>query len=78
MEFVLYYTATAVISYFLADWILDRVEVAYGKRFKYRSFIFFFLILGLAYVTMYLISLGVGPSPPEQQGPQGQLEKLDQ
>jgi hypothetical protein len=78
MEFALYYTATAVISYFLAAWILDRMEVAYGKRFKYRNFIFFFLILGLAYATVFLISLGAGPSPPVQQESQGLPEKLDQ
>jgi hypothetical protein len=42
VEFVIYYTLTAVMAYFLADWLLDRIEVAYGRRFKYRNVVFFF------------------------------------
>lgn len=71
MEFALYYTVTAVAAYFLADWILDRMEVAYGKRFKYRNYIFFFLILGLAYAILYLVVPEVpeqGVTVQEQQG----------
>ena len=78
MEFALYYTAIAVIAYLLTDWILDRMEIAYGKRFKHRNYIFFFLILGLAYAAQFVISLGPGLSAPEQQESQGLTEKLDQ
>ena len=37
----LYYTITAVILYLLSDWILNKIEIYYGKRFEYRSVIFF-------------------------------------
>jgi len=45
---ILYYTVTAVVLYFLADWFLNRIEIAYGRRFKFRSLIFFAIILVLA------------------------------
>lgn len=67
MEFALYYTLIAVLAYLLADRILDRIENAYGKRFKYRNYIFFFIILGLAYVLAYFISPEPGPSAPQPQ-----------
>jgi hypothetical protein len=77
VEFALYYTVTAIIAYFLADWILDRIEIAYGKRFKYRNIIFFFLIFGLAYVVLFIISHGPWSAAPGQQEPQGMTPKLD-
>ena len=67
MEFALYYTVTAVIAYLLADLLLDRIEIAYGKRFKYRNYIFFFIIFGLAYVVMLFVDPGSGSPTPEQQ-----------
>jgi hypothetical protein len=45
---ILYYTVTAVVLYFVSDWLLDRIEIAYGRRFKFRSLIFFVIILVLA------------------------------
>jgi hypothetical protein len=39
---------TAVVLYLLADWLLDRIEIAYGRRFKFRSLIFFVIMLVLA------------------------------
>ena len=45
---ILYYTVTAVVLYVLADWLLDRIETAYGRRFKLRSLIFFVIMLVLA------------------------------
>ena len=39
-----YYTVVAVILYVAADRILNRIEVAAGKRYKYRSLIFFGLL----------------------------------
>ena len=45
---ILYYTVTAVVLYLLADWLLDRIETAYGRRFKLRSLIFFVIMLVLA------------------------------
>jgi MFS family permease len=45
---ILYYTVTAVVLYLLADWLLDRIEIAYGRRFKLRSLIFLVIMLVLA------------------------------
>lgn len=76
MEFALYYTLAAVVAYFLAAWILEQAEVAYGKRFPYRSFIFFFILFGLAYVAMSVIEPAV--STPEQQPPPSLTDMPDQ
>lgn len=52
---VIYYTLVATGLYFMSDWILDRIEVSRGERFKNRSVIFFFIILTLAFVSFSLI-----------------------
>lgn len=54
---VIYYTIISIGLYFVSDWLLDRIEVMYGKRFQYRSFIFFAIIATLAFATAQLISL---------------------
>ena len=54
MEFV-YFTVTAVILYFAADWILSRIETALGRQFENRSLIFFGILLGLAVASFTLI-----------------------
>lgn len=59
MSFVLY-TIVAIVLYLLADWILDRFEVAAGKRFEYRSLIFFAILLTLALVSFSLIRAYTG------------------
>lgn len=48
---VLYYTVVAACLYFMSDWILDRIEVSRGERFKNRSIIFFIIILILAVIS---------------------------
>lgn len=53
---VLYYTMVAAGLYLISDWILDRIEVSRGERFKYRSIIFFFIILVLAFISFGLIN----------------------
>lgn len=77
MDFALFYTLAAVVAYFLAVWILDRIEVAYGKRFAYRNYIFFFILFGLAYVALIVINPNPEPelTPPERQQLQGIIEK---
>ena len=76
MEFALFYTLAAIVVYFLAAWILEQVEVARGKRFVYRNYIFFFIIFGLAYIALAMIE---PESPtPEQQQSQGLTDKLGQ
>lgn len=54
MEMV-YYTVAAVVLYAVSDWILNRMEIMRGKRFEYRTLIFFALILTLALITFQII-----------------------
>lgn len=51
----IYYTLVAAGLYFVSDWILDRIEVSRGERFKNRSIIFFFIILTLAFISFNLM-----------------------
>ena len=44
----LYFTLAAVLLYVAADWILQRLEQAAGRRFEYRTLIFFAILLGMA------------------------------
>ena len=53
---IVYFTLTAVVLYLLSDWILERVEVTVGRRFQYRSFVFFSILLTLAMTSFVLIS----------------------
>jgi len=50
-----YFILVAIMLYFGADWILRRMETAAGRRFKYRSFIFFGILLTMALVSFTLI-----------------------
>ncbi len=59
---IIYFTAVAVILYLVADWILDRIEVAAGKRFEHRSLIFFAILLTLALTSFSLIGVYTGNS----------------
>ncbi len=51
----LYFTAAAIILYLGADWILNKIEVAAGRRFDNRTLIFFVLLLAMALVSFALI-----------------------
>lgn len=42
------FTLAGAALYLLSDWLLDRIEQRRGRRFKYRSLVFFGLILLLA------------------------------
>ncbi len=53
---VIYYTLVAAGLYFASDWILDRIEVSRGERFKNRSIIFFVIILVLAFISFGFIN----------------------
>ena len=53
---VIYYTFVAAGLYFVSDWILDRIEVSRGGRFKNRSIIFFVIILVLAFISFGFIN----------------------
>jgi len=52
----LYYTLIAIGLYFLSDWLLDRLENAYGARFQYRSLVFLVIISILAVTTSQIIT----------------------
>jgi hypothetical protein len=54
MELV-YFTIAAIFLYLGADWILNRIEVAAGRRLEYRSIIFFAILLVMALVSFALI-----------------------
>jgi len=59
---VVYFTLVAIILYFAADWILERVEIAAGKRLEHRSLIFFVILLTLALTSFSLIQVYSGAS----------------
>ncbi len=54
MQMVLF-TLIAIGLYFLADRLLQALEVRAGRRFEYRSLIFFALLLALAVITFALV-----------------------
>lgn len=48
---IIYYTIMGIALYLVSDWILDRIEVSRGARFKHRSLVFFAIILVLAFIS---------------------------
>ena len=52
---VVYFTLAAIFLYIGADWILNRMEAAAGRRFEYRSIIFFAILLTMALTSFALI-----------------------
>ena len=54
MQFV-YFTLVAAILYLFSNWIVDRIEIAAGRRFEYRSLLFFGILLTLALISFSLI-----------------------
>jgi hypothetical protein len=54
MVFV-YYTIAGITLYLVSDWILNRIEISRGKRFEYRSIIFFAIIMVLAVGSFEII-----------------------
>lgn len=52
---VVYFTLVAAILYLTSDWLLDRIEILRGERFKHRSIVFFFIILVLAFISFSVI-----------------------
>ena len=58
---ILYFTVAAMFLYVVADWILKRMETAAGKRFEYRSLIFFVILLTMAVSSFAIIQHLTGP-----------------
>lgn len=52
---LVYFTLVAIGLYFGADWLLERIESARGKRFENRQVVFFLIILPLAVVSFWLV-----------------------
>lgn len=50
-----YFFLVAILLYFVADWSLRRIESAAGKTLKYRSLVFFALLLTLALASFAII-----------------------
>ena len=57
---VVYFTIVAIILYVAADWLLERVEVAAGRRLEHRSLIFFAILLTLALTSFSVIQYYAG------------------
>ena len=57
---VVYFTIVAIILYFAADWLLERMEIAAGRRLEHRSLIFFVILLTLALSSFSLIQYYTG------------------
>ena len=64
-----YYTLTAILLYLLSDWILNQIERSIGKRLKYRSVIFFAIILTLSMVSFNFIEKIVAEPPQTTAAP---------
>lgn len=56
MEFFLYFTLGAIVTYAATDWILNHIEQARGKRFAQRNVIFFIILFVLAMLLMHIIN----------------------
>ena len=55
-----YFTLAAIVLYLATDRLLDLLERRAGRRFQYRSLIFFALLLGSSLVAFALIRRIVG------------------
>ena len=52
---IIYFTLVAIFLYVAADWILNRIEVAAGRRLEHRSLVFFALLLTMALTSFAII-----------------------
>lgn len=57
----LYYTLIGIGLYLISERLLDLLETSYGRRFKYRSLIFFAIITTLAMITVQMVALYDNP-----------------
>lgn len=57
---IVYFTIVAIILYVAADWLLERVEIAAGRRLEHRSLVFFAILLTLALTSFSLIQYYTG------------------
>jgi len=59
---IVYFTLVAALLYLSSNWIVERIEIAAGRRFQNRSLLFFGILLTLALVTFSLIRAYTGLS----------------
>ncbi len=52
---IIYFTVAGIFLYFFSDWVLERFEAMAGRRFEYRSLIFFVIILVLSMSLFNLV-----------------------
>ena len=52
---IVYFTVVSVVLYLLAGRMIDWAEHRAGRRFEYRSFYFFALLLAMAFASFELI-----------------------
>ena len=52
---IVYFTLVAIVLYLVADWLLERLEVAMGRRLEHRSLVFFAILMTLALTSFSLI-----------------------
>lgn len=57
---IIWFTLVAIVLYLVSDWLLERVELAVGRRLEHRSLIFFAILLSLALVTFSIIRARTG------------------
>ena len=58
----IYFTIVGIALYFTSDWLLQRVEARAGRRFEYRTLIFFVILLTLALIMFSFIQEITGVS----------------
>lgn len=51
----IWYTVVAIVLYLVSNRILDAVERRVGRRFEYRTLIFFGILLTLAIVAFWAL-----------------------
>ncbi len=56
-----YFTVVAVVLYFVADRILNAIEVKLGRRLEHRTLVFFGMLLAMALGAFALIRSVLGP-----------------
>ena len=49
------FTLVAIALYLGSDWVLQRIEVAVGRRLEHRSLIFFAILLVAALATFSIL-----------------------
>ena len=58
----IYFTIAGIALYFVSDRLLLLVEARAGRRFEYRTLIFFVILLTLALITFSFIQELTGVS----------------